>query len=229
MENKSKKNVSLLFVVLTVIFTTCILLANIAAAKQLVFFNWNMPAGVLVFPISYIISDVMVEVYGFSKFKLVIYLGFAANLLGVVIFAIASGWPAPVWFEGSEAFTAVVSNTPRLLIAGMSAYLIGSWANAVVMSKMKQRTFKDGNTGGFKMRAIASTIVGELLDSCVFIPVAFLGVLPIEQLPSMIILQVVFKTAYEIVILPLTSIVVTKVKAYEGTEVVGNRELEVAK
>lgn len=216
------QKVSILFVTLAVLFTTCIVLANIAAAKQLQFFNWNMPAGVLVFPISYIVSDVMVEVYGFKSFKRVIYLGFAMNLLAVVIFGIANYWPAPVWFEGAEAFSAVVSSTPRLLIAGLSAYLLGSWANGIVMSKMKISAYSKGSTGGFKTRAVVSTLAGELIDSSIFIPIAFLGVLPLEQIPSMIVVQVVFKTLYEVAILPITALVVQRVKNYEGVEVVGD-------
>lgn len=221
------QKVSMLFVTLAVLFTSCIVLANIAAAKQLQFFSWNMPAGVLVFPISYIVSDVMVEVYGFKTFKKVIYLGFAMNLLAVLIFGIANYWQAPVWFEGAEAFSIVVSSTPRLLVAGLAAYLLGSWANGIVMSKMKLSAYQKGKgTTGFKTRAVVSTLAGEFIDSSIFIPIAFLGVLPIEQIPSMIIVQVVFKTLYEVIILPLTSLVVSKVKAYEGMEVVGD-ETEV--
>lgn len=216
------QKVSILFVTLAVLFTTCIVLANIAAAKQLQFFNWNMPAGVLVFPISYIVSDVMVEVYGFKSFKRVIYLGFAMNLLAVVIFGIANYWPAPVWFEGAEAFSEVVSSTPRLLLAGLSAYLLGSWSNGIVMSKMKISAYSKGSTGGFKTRAVVSTLAGELIDSSIFIPIAFLGVLPLEQIPSMIVVQVVFKTLYEVAILPITALVVQRVKNYEGVEVVGD-------
>ena len=220
MENKK---VSMLFVTMAVLFTSCILLANIAAAKQLQFFAWNMPAGVLVFPISYIVSDVMVEVYGFKKFKKVIYLGFAMNILAVIILGIANMWPAPVWFEGSESFSAVVSSTPRIVLAGLLAYLFGSVVNGIVMSKMKLSNFEKGKgTNGFKTRAIVSTLAGEFIDSSIFIPVAFLGVLPIEQIPSMILLQVLFKTAYEILILPVTSLVVKRVKHYERVEVVGN-------
>ena len=216
------QKVSMLFVVLAVLFTSCIVLANIAAAKQLQFFSWNMPAGVLVFPISYIVSDVMVEVYGFKTFKNVIFLGFAMNLLAVLIFTVANVWSAPIWFEGAEAFDFVVSSTPRLLVAGLSAYLLGSWVNGIIMSKMKLSAYKNGTTEGFKLRAVVSTLAGEFVDSMIFIPIAFLGVLPLEQIPSMIIVQVLFKTLYEIIILPVTSLVVAKVKNYEGMEVVGD-------
>ena len=226
MKNKSKLNqkVSVLYLIFAALFIASILISNIAAQKQLQFFQWNMPGGIIVFPISYIMSDVVAEVYGFKATRRIIWLGFSMNLLMVVIFAITSAWPAPAWFEGSEAYAHVVSSTPRLLIAGLTSYLVGSWANAVILSKMKVAAYNGKGLKSFSARAVISTIAGETLDSALFIPIAFLGVLPLSVLPSMIVVQVLFKTTYEIIILPFTNMLVKKVKQVEGLDTLDKGE-----
>jgi hypothetical protein len=185
-----------------ILFTTCLLVANIIAAKQIQLGPWVVTAGVLCFPISYILSDVVAEVYGFIAARRIIWIAFGMNLLMVIIFMLAIAWPAPVWYQNSEAFATTLGSTPRLLIASLIAYLIGSWLNAAIISKMK--VAQKGK--GFGIRAVLSTLAGEFVDSLIFLPIAFLGVLPLE---------VSVKTLYEILALPLTAFVVRKVKAYE--------------
>jgi uncharacterized integral membrane protein (TIGR00697 family) len=210
-----KAKVSSLYMFFGILFTTCLLVSNVIASKQFMLGPWALTAGVLCFPISYILSDVVAEVYGFIAARRIIWFAFAMNLIMVVIFQIALLLPAPAWFQGSEAFKTVLSSTPRLLAASLVAYLIGSWLNAAVISKMKVSV----GELGFGIRAVASTIVGELADSLIFIPVAFAFVLPWDQLPMMILMQVVAKTLYEIIALPLTSRIVKAVKKYEGEDV----------
>lgn len=208
----NSKKMSPLFCMLVVIFTVCMLLSNIIANKQLAIGSWNTPAGVLVFPITYILSDVFSEIYGYKWSRRTAWIGFGMNLFMVFIFWLTITIPGPVWFENQEAFEIVLGNTPRLLIAGLAAYMFGDFANDRVFRKMKGT---DAEGRGFKARAILSSLCGELVDSCIFMPCAFLGVLPAEQLPQMVVIQVVIKVGYEIVILPLTSIIVEKVRAYE--------------
>lgn len=213
-----KSKVSTLYMFFGILFTTCILISNIAAAKMIQVGPWALTAGVIVFPISYLLSDVVAEVYGYKAARRIMWCGFAMNLLMVIMFGIAIALPAPEWFEMDVAFAAVLGNTPRLLVAGLTAYVIGSWANAAVISKMKVKAInKDG--AGFGFRAIMSTIVGELLDSCVFIPMAFIGSVPLSEIPMMILLQVFVKTMYEVIALPLTQRIVKKVKEVEGVDV----------
>ena len=213
MTNKTK--VSTLYMLFGIIFTTTLLVSNIAAAKQMAIGPWALTAGVLCFPISYILSDVVAEVYGFKAARRITFYAFAMNILMVIIFQIAIHWPAPVWFENNEAFATILGSTPRLLAASMIAYLVGSLVNAKVISKMKVKM--EGKH--FGVRAVVSTIVGELLDSLIFMPLAFGGIIPWDQMPMMILLQVTAKTLYEIVALPLTGVIVRKVKTYEETDV----------
>lgn len=208
----NKRN-SDLYLYLSIIFTTCLLLSNILAAKLIKIGNYSVTAGVIVFPISYIISDIFAEVYGFQKTKKIIYFGFLMNLLMVVVFLIAILLPAPNWFENSESFKTILGTTPRNCIAGFSAYLLGSLINAKVLVIMKKN-----NNNKFGIRAIVSTIFGELVDSIIFVFVAFLGNLPFNQMLLMIIIQVIFKTLYEVVCLPLTTFIVKKVKIYENKQ-----------
>lgn len=210
-----KNKVSPLYMLFGVIFTTCLLVSNIIASKQVVFFNWTLTAAVLCFPISYILSDVVTEVYGFVAARRVIWIAFAMNVFMVIIFQLAMWWQSPAWYTNSTGFAATLGNTPRMLIASLLAYLIGSWVNAVVISRMKV----SANGKHFGVRAILSTLFGETVDSLIFIPLAFIGVLPWEQMPMMIALQVLAKTMYEIIMLPITSQLVKKVKAFEGVDV----------
>lgn len=201
--------------ILGVIFTSCLLISNIVSSKLVQLGPWSITAAVIIFPLSYIIGDIMTEVYGFKAARRVMWLGFAMNFMMVVLFTIVVMAPAPGWYEHSEAYATVLGNTPRLFIASMAAYIVGYWVNAVILSKLKVKT--GGKHFGF--RAIISTFFGELADSLIFVPIGFLGQMPFEELVKMLILQVTFKTAYEIVILPITSKVVKKIKEIDGIDV----------
>ena len=209
---KSKKIVySELFLILSILFVTCILMSNVLAAKLLKVGAYSITAGALVFPISYIINDVFAEVYGFNKVKKVIYFGFIMNIFMVLIFTLAIWLPSPVWFENSDTFALILGTTPRTCSARLVAYLLGSLVNAKVLVKMKSKS-----KNKFGLRAVISTLCGEFIDSLLFVTIAFIGSVPVNQIISMILVQVVLKTLYEIVCLPVTNIVVKKVKQHEN-------------
>lgn len=209
-----KKEVSVLFMLAGILFATCLLISNILATKILMIGSWSAPAGVIIFPIAYILNDVITEVWGFRKARLIIWTGFAVNILAVLFFSVGIAIPGAPFWQNQEAFATVLGNTPRIVGASLSAYLIGSFLNAFVMSRMKVLT----NGKGFSGRAIVSTVVGESADSLIFISIAFAGIFPIGALITMIFTQALMKTVYEILILPVTIWVVGFVKRFEGTD-----------
>lgn len=215
-----KSTVTSLYMFLGVLFTSCLLISNVVANKLIQFGPWSLTAAVIIFPLSYIIGDVLAEVYGFRAARRVMWFGFAMNALMVGLFTIVSHLPVPVWFENGAAYNTVLGNTPRLFAASMLAYIVGSWINAAALSKMKAKS----NGKGFGFRAIVSTLLGEIVDSLIFVPFAFFGNMPFEELLKMMILQVSFKTVYEIIILPVTSVVVKKVKKADGIDVIDRNE-----
>lgn len=206
-----KKTVTPLYMFFGVLFVTCLLLSNIAASKMIMIGPWAVTAGILIFPIAYIMSDVIAEVYGFKKARNIMWLGFAMNAFMVLYFMLAIAIHPPVWFEGQSAFATVLGSTPRLFVASLTAYVCGAFLNAAVISKMKVLT----KGKGFSIRAVVSTIIGESVDSTLFITIAFIGILPKAALLPMIITQLIMKTVYEIVVLPFTSVLVRKVKKVE--------------
>jgi len=208
---KTRNENSNLFVYLSMAFVVCLLLSNILAAKLLAMGHYSITAGAIIFPISYILNDVLSEVYGYKKTRKIIITGFVLELFMVIVFAIAIKLPAPVWFENSDEFELILGSTPRIAFAGLVSYLFGSLVNSKILVKMKNR-----NRKLFGLRAILSTLFGELVDSMIFVPISFIGLLPINEIISMICLLVMFKTLYEIICLPITYLVVNKVAEYES-------------
>lgn len=211
MKKPFKKTKAELYHLLTGVFVGCLLISNILAAKQFEFWGITLTCGVIIFPVVYIVNDVMAEVYGFKKAKTVIYLGFAVNLLAVIAYNIAILLPAPEYgIEAADAFKTVVGSTARILAASFVSYIAGSLLNSYVMVKMKEKLSEK-----LMLRCIVSTLVGEGVDSIVFVTIAFAGVLPLKALLIMIVAQAVTKTAYEVVVYPLTRVVINKVKQLE--------------
>lgn len=210
-----QKNISPLFFLLTVVFTTCLLISNVVASKIVVIASVAVPVGIFLFPITYIINDVIAEVWGFRKARLMIWLAFGMNFFAVFFYQLAIALPPAPFWSGQEAFNNVLSQTPRLAVASLLAFLVGSFLNAYVMSRMKVAM----NGSKFSVRAIASTVVGEFADSAIFITGAFFGILTATQLVMMIITQALLKTLYEIIILPVTQQVVIYIKKKEQTDV----------
>jgi len=209
-----KKTVSVLFMFAGILFAICLLISNILATKIILIGSWAAPAGVLIFPIAYIINDVIVEVWGYQKARLIIWSGFAVNIMAVLFFTMALAVPSAPFWQNQEAFATILGSTPRIIAASLLAYLTGSFLNAFVMSKVK--ILMKGKD--FSVRAILSTLIGEAADSFIFIIIAFAGNLPFNILVGMIFTQATIKTIYEIVILPFTIVVVKWVKKVEGVD-----------
>lgn len=214
----SKTSVSLfspLFLVLASLFVTFLLLSNIIAGKLALFFGITLPAAVILFPVTYILGDVLTEVYGFQRTRLVIWIGLGANLIMALAFMITLALPYPDFWNGQQAYATVLGLTPRLVGASLAAYLMGEFSNAAVLSRLKVKT----KGRGLWMRTIGSTIVGEGIDTVVFISVAFGGSMPWAGLGMMMLAQYLWKVAYEAAVTPLTYLLVRWVKAREYMDV----------
>lgn len=210
-----KNKVSVPFMLLGILFNVCLITANLLETKVIQVFGLTVTAGLIVFPISYIINDCIAEVWGFKKARLIIWTGFAMNFFVVAVAQIAVAIPAASFWEGEEGFNFVFGMAPRIVAASLTAFLVGSFLNAYVMSKMKMAS-KGKN---FSARAIWSTVVGETADSFIFFPLAFGGLIPVKELIMMIGIQIVLKSMYEVIILPVTIRVVKYIKKVEGDDV----------
>ena len=206
------KQVSFIYMLLGVIFTTSIVAANILETKIVAIGIFTITGGLFCFPISYIIGDVVTEVYGYKAMMRLVFLGILMNLLAVLLGNLVAALPSPEFWEGEEGFNFVFGFAPRITVASFIAFAIGSYVNSKVMDVMHKK-YKERR---FCFRAIASTIVGEGADSFVFFPLAFLGQIPMLELLNIIFLQIVLKTCYEIIILPITICIVAWVKRKEG-------------
>lgn len=200
---------------LGILFCVCLVAANLLETKVVQAGPLSVTAGLLVFPISYIINDCIAEVWGFRKARLIIWMGFLMNFMVVAWGKIAVWLPAAPFWQGEEAFNFVFGLAPRIAAASLMAFLVGSFLNAYVMSRMKLAS------GGrnFSLRAILSTVAGEGADSLIFFPLAFGGLMPVAELGKMMLVQVCLKTLYEIIILPVTIRVVDYIKRVDGTDV----------
>lgn len=211
-----RKTVSASFMYMGILFSTCLITSNLLESKILQFGSFTMTAGVLCFPISYILNDCIAEVWGYRKARFVIWMAFLMNFLVVTLGQLAMMLPAAdFWMEHEEHFNFVFGLTPRITVASFVAFLTGSLVNAYVMSKMKLSA--EGRH--FSRRAVVSTLWGEGIDSLIFFPLAFGGMIPPHDLGKLMILQVITKTLYEIIALPLTIRVVKWVKRREGVDV----------
>ena len=215
---KEKKTVSVLFMLFSILFCVCLITANVLETKQISAGPFNITGGLIVFPISYIINDCVCEVWGYGKARMLIWIGFAMNFLFVTFGALCDLLPAAPYWDNEAGFHAIFGLAPRIAAASFVAFIIGSFVNAYVMSRMKI------SSGGrnFSARAILSTVYGETADSLIFFPLALGGVVPLRELPILIISQVVLKTLYEIIVLPVTIRVVRATKRYEGEDVYDN-------
>ena len=207
--------VSLSFMLLGALFCVCLICSNLLETKIIQIGSMTITAGFLVFPISYIINDCIAEVWGFRKSRLIIWLGFLINFMALAIFQVALALPAAPFWQGADAFQFVFGLAPRITVASLLAFLVGSFLNAYVMSRMKVAS----QGKHFSARAVLSTLVGETADSLVFFPIAFWGLIPVDELFKLVVIQAVAKTAYEIVVLPLTIRIVGMLKRVEQTDV----------
>ena len=210
----TKKQVSVLFMLFSMLFCVCLITANVLETKQMSFGPISITGGIIVFPISYIINDCVCEVWGYRKTRMLIWLGFLMNFLFVVFAAICDAIPGAPYWDNDAGFHAIFGLAPRITAASFVAFVVGSFANAYVMSRMKVSS----QGRNFSLRAIMSTILGETADSLIFFPLALGGVVPNSELPVLILSQIVLKTLYEILILPVTIQVVRFTKRHEGID-----------
>lgn len=210
-----QKSVSKLFMIISVIYVTCLLLSNIIAGKMWAFTDSiTVPAAVILFPITYIFGDIFTEVYGFKKARTVIWLGFGCSFFAVMIYLITIALPHPGYWENQDAYAIVMGTTPRVAAASFIGYLFGEFSNSMVLSKLKVKT------KGKKLwvRTILSTLVGEGFDSVIFITISFWGTMENSVVLSMILYQYLFKVAYEVIFTPVTYAAVNWLKKKENID-----------
>ena len=217
-QKKPRTMVTLPFLLMAVFFCVFLIVSNMMEVKLIQIGSITATSGLIVFPLSYILNDCLVEVYGFRRARLVIWLGFLMNLVVVLLLQLALVLPEAEVCDVQDAVQLVWGCTPRILLASLVAFVCGSMLNAFVISKMKLRS--EGK--GFSVRAIASTLVGEGADSLVFFPIAFGGIYSLPTIIGLVWTQALMKTLYEVIVLPLTIRVVKAVKRIESLDTYDN-------
>ena len=210
-----KKTVSQLFMIIAVVYVTCLLLSNLTAGKMWAVTDAiTLPAAVILFPVTYIFGDIFTEVYGFRKARIIIWLGFACSFFAVAVYLVTIALPHPGFWENQEAYAVVMGTTPRVAAASFIGYLFGEFSNSMILSRMKVAT----QGKNLWMRTILSTLVGEGFDSVIFVTVSFWGTMDNATVLQMILFQYLFKVGYEIVFTPVTYAVVGWLKQKEGVD-----------
>jgi queuosine precursor transporter len=200
--------------IIAALFVTSLLTANIIAVKLISVAGVVLPAGVVIFPLSYLFGDVLTEVYGYAETRRIIWLGFCCNLLMVAAISLGGALPAAGFWNGQAAYDQILGFAPRLLAASFVAYLFGEFANSYILAKLKIAT----SGRWLWSRTISSTVVGQGLDSAIFVVLAFAGT-GVPDLGGVVVAQWVFKSAYEILATPITYVVVNTLKRIEGLDV----------
>jgi uncharacterized integral membrane protein (TIGR00697 family) len=207
------------FVACAALFVTCLLAANTIAAKLVVVAGVTLTAAIVIFPLSYVLGDVLTEVWGYAAARRVIWLGFACNLVMVVAIWLGGALPAAPFGAAQAAYDEVLGQAPRILAASFVAYLVGEFANAFVLAKLKIAT----RGRWLWMRTIGSTVIGQALDSTVFVTLAFAGTMPGAALTGIVLAQWIAKVVYEAAGTPLVYAVVGWLKAREGVDTYDDR------
>jgi queuosine precursor transporter len=202
------------FITCTALFVTCLLAANTIAAKLVTLGGLTLTAAIVIFPLSYVLGDVLTEVWGYAAARRVIWLGFACNALMVAAIWLGGELPAASFWKGQPAYQEILGHAPRILLASFVAYLVGEFANAFVLAKLKVAT--EGRW--LWMRTIGSTVVGQGLDSVVFVTLAFAGAVPAATLAAIVGAQWLVKVAYEAAATPLTYAAVAWLKSRERVD-----------
>ena len=205
-------NVSYRLVIITAIFVTCLITANIIAVKVISLGPIMLPAAIFIFPLSYIFGDILTEVYGYRQARKVIWLGFICNLIFVIFVWIGQILPPAPFWEGQKAYESILGYTPRLLAASFLGYLAGEFANSFILAKMKIMT----RGRWLWSRTIGSTVFGQGLDTSIFITLAFIGT-P-SFVPIMILYHWLAKTVIEALATPLTYAIVNFLKKKEAID-----------
>jgi len=199
---------------ITGLFTACLLIANTLDTKIFSLFGLDLPGGIIVFPLAYVFGDILTEVYGYSASRKVIWTGFAGLVLMLISYEIARMLPPASFWPHNESFQAVFTHVPRIVMASIAAYFCGEFCNSYIVAKMKVKT--EGKN--MSLRFVLSTIAGQFVDTLVFVLIAFAGVMPVAALVSIFIAGWLVKVGWEIVALPLTVIVVKRLKRIENED-----------
>ena len=204
--------ISYRLVIIITIFVTCLITANIIAVKVISLGPFTLPAAIFVFPLSYIFGDILTEVYGYRVARRVIWLGFACNLIFVFFAWIGQILPSASFWGDQQAYASILGYTPRLVAASLGGYLVGEFVNSFILARMKILT------GGRWLwsRTISSTILGEGVDTAIFITLAFIGTS--SSVPTMILNHWVAKVAIEVILTPATYAIVNWLKRKEGID-----------
>jgi len=202
------------FVIITALFVTCLITANILIVKQIMVGPILLPAAIIIFPLSYVFGDILTEVYGYKQARLVIWVGFTCNLLAVIAFWVGGLLPPAPVFDAQSAYERILGSTPRFLIASFVAYLAGEFVNSFVLAQLKIKT----KGRWLWMRTIGSTIVAQGIDTIIVLTICFLGVLPMPVLLTMIGGHWLIKTSYEVAATPITYALVSYLKKKENRD-----------
>jgi uncharacterized integral membrane protein (TIGR00697 family) len=205
-------NISYRLVIITAVFITCLITANIIAVKVISLGPFILPAAIFVFPLSYIFGDVLTEVYGYRVVRRVIWLGFICNLIFVIFAWVGQVLPPAPFWENQQAYQSILGYTPRLLAASFFGYLAGEFANSFVLARMKILT----RGRWLWSRTIGSTVVGQGLDTSIFITLAFIGTT--SFVPIMILYHWLAKTVIEAIFTPATYAIVNWLKRIEDID-----------
>lgn len=209
---EDKSEMTPLLSALMIVFVSFLIMSNVLANRMVQLGPFSLDAGNLTFPITYILSDLFSEVYGYKWSRRVTIYATVLNLVFVVFIKLGCILPYPDYFDPSN-FSIALNGSTRIVIASTISYYLGDLFNDNVFRKMK------GNSKeikGFGARALLSSLVGECVDSTVFCLGAFLFTVPVSEMPGMIMINIIAKTGYEVVIFPLTYLVTKKVKEIEG-------------
>ncbi|MCL4508866.1 MAG: queuosine precursor transporter [Chloroflexi bacterium] len=200
--------------IIAALFVTLLITSNIIAVKIGVIGPLTVPVAIVIFPLSYLFGDVLTEVYGYSTTRRIIWLGFACNVIAVIAISVGGAIPASSYWKDQQAYNAILGATPRVLGASFAAYLVGEFVNSFVLAKLKIAT----QGRWLWTRTISSTLVGQGLDSAIFVTLAFVGTLPSPVIVAAILSQWIAKSAYEIIATPVTYLVVSVLKRAEGID-----------
>ena len=219
---KIGKNISVIQCALTLLYVVAMVVSNVLAAKQYIFIGGTaLNCGTLTFPITYILSDLFSEIYGYKWSRFSCYAAFSACLFMVIFFEISIAMPYPDFWANQEAFATVLGSAPRMLFASLLAFVAGDFVNDKVFRKMKEK--HGGELKGFGVRAVLSSLIGETVDSLIFFPIAFTGIVPLNTMVITAIALILMKVGYECIIFPVTKLIAKKLLAYENkaTAIVG--------
>ncbi|MDO4539545.1 MAG: queuosine precursor transporter [Syntrophomonadaceae bacterium] len=202
------------FFILSLAFITCLLITNVVAGRLIALGSFTLTGDLFFFPLTYILGDVLTEVYGFRRTRLTIWAGLAANIFMAAVFMLLLRTPTPEFFDGNAAYVLVLGTTARIVLASSAAYFLGEFVNSVVLSRLKLIT----QGRWLWLRTIASSIVGQAVDTITFMTIAFIGVYQPSALIPMILVQYGFKLGYEVLATPFTCWLAVRMKRYEGED-----------